>query len=167
MLTRLLYRFTIILICLAKCGYAFSQTVVNSTGNTIHSSTVSVEYSIGEIGITTLADNKNNITQGLLHPTIRFKDCNLLNLIPNAFTPNQDNVNDCFGVKNWPVTSSYQLNVYNRWGMLVFKTNNILECWTGEINGVKQEMGAYVYMIKANTAACGQITHKGTVLLIR
>lgn len=167
MLTRDLYRYIIILIFFVKPGQVFSQTVVNSTGNTIQSSTISIEYSVGEIGITTLVGNENNITQGLLQPIIRFKDCNLLHLIPNAFTPNHDNVNDCFGVKNWPVTSSYQLNVYNRWGMLVFKTNNILECWNGEINGAKQEMGAYVYMIKANTSACGQITHKGTVLLIR
>lgn len=167
MLTRRLERSFIIVIFFIKSGQAFSQSLVNSTGNTIQSSTISIEYSIGEIGITTLESNENNITQGLLQPIYRLKDCNLLHLIPNAFTPNRDNVNDCFGVKNWPIPSSYQLNVYNRWGMLVFKTNNIAECWNGEVNGIKQDMGAYVYMIKANTPACGQITYKGTVLLIR
>ncbi len=145
----------------------FSQSLINSTGNTIQNNNYSFEYSLGEIGITTLVSNENYITQGLLQPFNLIKDCKLLQYIPNAFTPNNDNLNDCFGMKNWPVTSSYQLNIFNRWGMQVFKSTNIADCWNGEVNGVKQQPGTYVYVIKANTAACGQIAHKGTVFLIR
>jgi gliding motility-associated-like protein len=156
-----------LLIVLTYSTNACTQTLVNTTGSTIQNSNLSIEYSIGEIGITTLAENQQYITQGFLQPKYRIKDCNLLQLIPTAFTPNKDNLNDCFGVRNWPIVSTYELSVYNRWGLLVFKTSNITECWNGELHGQPQPFGTYVYNIKANTIACGQIASKGTLILIR
>jgi len=128
---------------------------------------VSVEYSIGEISVTTLAGNQHYITQGILQPVFLFKDCNILQLIPNAFTPNGDHLNDCFGVQNWPATSSFELCVYNRWGQLVFRTTNIMECWNGNFKGQPQPTGTYVYSIRANTIICGESSGKGYVTLIR
>jgi gliding motility-associated-like protein len=157
----------ILLVTLFICNGVFCQAVVNGAGNTIQNNAVSIEYSVGEIGITTLAANPNFITQGLLQPIFRFKDCSLLNLIPTAFTPNNDHLNDCFGVQRWPATASFELSVYNRYGQMVFRTTNSLECWDGNFKGVQQPMGAYVYSIKATTGACGQISNKGTVVLIR
>jgi gliding motility-associated-like protein len=160
-------RLVIILTFLVTSNNLFSQTLINTSGNSIQNNSITVEYSIGEISVNTLSDNSNLITQGLLQPIINIRNCNLLQLIPSAFTPNKDHLNDCFGVKNWPVTSSYELNIFNRWGQLIFKTNNIIECWNGEFNGVQQPMGAYVYNIKANTSVCGQIATKGAFILIR
>lgn len=160
-------RSIIFLTVLLSCSNVYSQTLLSSTGNTIQNNTISVEYTIGEIGISTLAGNQSYATQGFLQPIFKFKDCSLLEFIPNAFTPNKDNINDCFGVKNWPATSSYELTIYNRWGQLVFKTTNASECWNGDFQGQPQSTGTYVYIIKANTSLCGQITKKGTVTLIR
>lgn len=145
----------------------FSQTLINSTGHTIENNAISVEYSIGELGITTLSGNGDYVTQGFLQPIFLFKDCNILQFIPNAFTPNRDNLNDCFGVKNWPITTSFELSVYNRWGNLVFKSNNKLEWWSGDKNGEPQPTGTYLYIIKANTTLCGQSSYRGTITLIR
>ena len=50
---------------------AISQTVVNSTGNTLKDNSYYFEYSVGEISITTLSGNTNNVTQGLLQPNIK------------------------------------------------------------------------------------------------
>lgn len=146
---------------------AFSQSLINSTGSTLSDGKYTIEYAIGEIAVNTLSDNQNNLTQGLLQPIIRIKDCNLLTFIPTAFTPNNDNLNDCFGVKQWPLTTSYQFEVFGRWGQSVFKTNNIAACWNGTFNGQPQPMGAYVYMLKATTSVCGTISAKGSILLIR
>lgn len=164
---KLLFRLITFLIVLLNIHPAFSQTLINSTGNSIQNNSISVEYSIGEIGIATLSSNQNYITEGLLQPVFKFKECNLLQNMPNAFTPNNDNINDCFGVKDWPAASSYELRVYNRWGQLVFKTTNSLECWNGDFNGQPQPTDAYVYIINANTSACGQTTVKGSFILIR
>lgn len=164
---RLLLSSALFLTALFCCNGVFSQTLVNSTGNTVQNSNISIEYSIGEIGVTTLPGNQDYATQGLLQPILQLKDCNLLRFLPNAFTPNKDNLNDCFGVKNWPATTSFELCIYNRWGQLVFKTNNILECWNGEFKQQPQPSGTYVYTIKATTPTCGSLSNKGTITIIR
>jgi hypothetical protein len=48
--------------------------------------------------------------------------------VPNAFTPNMDGLNDCFGVPYWSITDEFELSVYNRWGQLVFITNDKMKC---------------------------------------
>lgn len=47
------------------------QTLVNSTGNTISNNSYLIEYSIGEISISTLSNNDKSVTQGLLQPNIK------------------------------------------------------------------------------------------------
>lgn len=64
-----------------RCGFllffilgnmnAKTQTLVNSTGNTLKDNSYYFEYSIGEISITTLTGSSNNVTQGLLQPNIK------------------------------------------------------------------------------------------------
>ena len=60
-----------------------SQSVINSTGNTIKDSTYYIEYSIGEISITTLENKSNNITQGLLQPNFKDQPAKAIVFIPN------------------------------------------------------------------------------------
>ncbi|KAM3091643.1 gliding motility-associated C-terminal domain-containing protein [Phormidesmis sp. 146-12] len=167
MRTKTLHCTFISLLLLSAYTRAKSQTLVNTSGNTVQNGAISVEYSIGEIGITTLSANQTYATQGLLQPIYKFKDCNLLQFIPNAFTPNKDNLNDAFGVKNWPAATFFELCVYNRWGELVFKTTSLSDTWNGEYKGKPQPVGTYVYTVKASTAACGFIVNNGTITLIR
>jgi gliding motility-associated-like protein len=87
--------------------------------------------------------------------------------VPNAFTPNGDGVNDCFGIRNWGGDISVQeFKIYNRWGQLIFSTTKSSDCWDGTFKGAKQDPGGYPYIIKA-TSPCGNITRTGIVLLIR
>ncbi len=87
-------------------------------------------------------------------------------LMPSAFTPNGDGINDCFGVKKWGNTSNLQLNIYNRFGECIFLGTNSNPCWDGTYKGVAQAPGTYVYQVMATTI-CGAIYRKGTVVLIR
>jgi len=64
-------RIIYLLIILVSFTKVKGQTVVNSTGNTIKDNSYYFEYSIGEIAITTLSGNTNNVTQGLLQPNIK------------------------------------------------------------------------------------------------
>ncbi|WP_212003795.1 MBG domain-containing protein [Chitinophaga sp. HK235] len=86
--------------------------------------------------------------------------------VPNAFTPNGDGRNDCFGVRYWKDVSRFECSIYNRAGLLVFYSNNPALCWDGGYKGQQLPAGAYVYVIQAVTS-CGPITQKGSVLLIR
>lgn len=85
---------------------------------------------------------------------------------PNAFTPNGDGNNDCFGIKRWGDAVVEEFAVYNRWGQLMFRTNNPAQCWDGTFKGKPQDSGGYVYVIKARTI-CGVVSTKGVVMLIR
>ena len=86
--------------------------------------------------------------------------------IPNAFTPNGDNLNDCFGIRNWGEVTLEDFSIYNRWGQRVFETKNPSDCWDGTFQGKRQDAGSFVYLIRASSF-CGNIVKKGTLLLIR
>jgi gliding motility-associated-like protein len=86
--------------------------------------------------------------------------------VPNAFTPNGDNLNDCFGIRNWGSVTLRQFTIYNRWGQKVFETNDPNACWDGTFQGVMQPAGGFVYLIRASSF-CGDVVKKGNLLLIR
>lgn len=144
-----------------------AQTLVSATGGSMQSGGVVFEYSLGEIGIETLRSAANAHTQGLLQPVAKPEGCDFVRLVPNAFTPNSDNKNDCFRVLNWPDVNRFELTVFNRWGQSVFHTTNIKDCWTGWANGKTEAPGTYVYLITAETIKCGIVHTSGTVILIR
>ncbi len=87
-------------------------------------------------------------------------------VVPNAFTPNNDGKNDCFGIQRWGNAEIRQFSIYNRWGSLVFQTTDASRCWDGTAKGKMQEAGGYVYVIRANTI-CGEIIRKGVISLVR
>ncbi len=87
-------------------------------------------------------------------------------VVPNAFTPNGDGRNDCFGIQRWGNTIVEQFSVYNRWGQLVFQSKDPGQCWDGSFAGKPQAGGVYIYIIKAKTL-CGEVLRKGTLTLIR
>ena len=86
--------------------------------------------------------------------------------IPNAFTPNNDGLNDCFKpLLTKGSTTKFDFKIYNRWGELVFFSNNPNRCWDGIYKG-KITQGAYVYYLNIETY-CGNINRHGFVLLIK
>jgi len=90
----------------------------------------------------------------------------LLVQMPNAFTPNGDGKNDCFGIGRYAgLLQSVQFSVFNRWGVEIFHTSNPLNCWDGRYHGKQQDAGGYVYILRATTF-CGVIFKKGIVMLI-
>ena len=86
----------------------------------------------------------------------------------NAFTPNNDGKNDIFHPAGDKITN-YKMWIYNRWGQQVdyVDANSAMEGWDGTHNGVKCEMGTYVYQIEAHFRNGGSVTKKGNVTLIR
>jgi gliding motility-associated-like protein len=87
-------------------------------------------------------------------------------LVPNAFTPNGDGKNDCFGMQSWGAVTEFELSVFNRWGERVFYTKDPRQCWDGKYKGKEQPSSAFVYQVSAN-GLCGKIYRRGTVILIR
>jgi gliding motility-associated-like protein len=87
--------------------------------------------------------------------------------VPSAFTPNGDGNNDL--LKPIPVGIKYleTFKVYNRWGQLVYSTNQAGKGWDGRINGIPQQSGAFVYVAIGTSYLNKKIMRKGTALLVR
>ena len=67
---------------------------------------------------------------------------------PNAFSPNNDGLNDVAKAIGYlSMFRNYKLSIYNRWGQRIFYTEDIYAGWDGKFNGVDQNIGTYFYMI--------------------
>ena len=86
--------------------------------------------------------------------------------IPDVFTPNNDGLNDVFKpTGNQPFR--YQMQIFDRWGLLRFESDSVLEGWNGTFNQLVCEEGYYVYKIKISTPQQELIYKTGSVLLMR
>lgn len=94
-----------------------------------------------------------------------FSDRSLF-LLPNAFSPNGDGINECFGLKYFGQVTQLQFLIYDRWGKLVFATSNPNDCWDGTYKGKPCNPGNFIYYIKAKTN-CGNPEKKGNLVLVR
>ncbi len=97
-----------------------------------------------------------------------FKDCYID--IPNVFTPNGDGSNDYFLPRQLLSRSvrGFAMQVFNRWGEVVFKTDKIDgRGWDGKFGGKDQPVGAYVYLIEVEFANGTKEQYQGNVTLLR
>lgn len=87
--------------------------------------------------------------------------------VPSAFSPNKDGLNEVLKPIPIGITKIDYFNIFNRWGQLLFTTNEIGKGWDGSFNGSKQASGTYVYQVQGVDFLGNIITKKGTVVLIR
>lgn len=88
--------------------------------------------------------------------------------VPNAFTPNNDGINDVFKISIIGETSITQLKIFNRWGQLVYDDPNLSHQWNGKLKGIDLPAGVYVWVIGGvDTYYKKPFSKKGTVALIR
>ena len=89
--------------------------------------------------------------------------------VPNAFTPNGDGFNDFFVYFTKGVRRITKLEIYNRWGQMVYSNNGYDETpWDGTApNGKESPMGVYVYYIVAESYDGDLISKKGNITLLR
>jgi gliding motility-associated-like protein len=98
------------------------------------------------------------------------EQCECLPLVPGAFTPNGDGRNDRLRVaipSGCPVRQ-FSLQIFNRWGQLVYSGTDPLEGWDGTSNGTAAEAGTYMYYLRFEGGTKGVAhTRKGDITLIR
>ena len=96
-------------------------------------------------------------------------DNDSLIVIPNVFTPNQDGLNDLFKPTVGKHIRSIKTTIYNRWGILTYKSNSLNEGWDGRTTaGIKVSEGTYFYIIETTSKENGNsTTYKGALTLIR
>jgi len=89
--------------------------------------------------------------------------------VPTAFTPNGDGINDYFRIIGTPDENitKYNFRIFNRWGEMVFETNDINEPWDGKSGGQYCPPGLYVWEIFYEDSKKTRVTNHGTVMLLR
>jgi gliding motility-associated-like protein len=86
--------------------------------------------------------------------------------VPNAFTPGKG-VNNRFRPIPVGVNRIEIFQVYNRWGQLLFSSNDINNGWDGTFAGKDQDPGTYAWMVKGKDYKGETIFKKGSLVLIR
>ncbi len=84
--------------------------------------------------------------------------------IPNAFTPNSDGINDAWEIQNIEMFPNSKVQVFNRWGQVVFETRSNDNVWDGKSSMGECATGTYIYIIDLYF---GSESYTGTISLVR
>lgn len=112
-------------------------------------------------------DDQGCVQEGYISATL--SDFNARVFVPNAFSPNNDGINDAFFAQGIGV-DEYELTIWNRWGDQIFRTTDFNAVWDGSFEGrehyVQNEV--YTYQIKYR-GECNpeKIEKVGVITLIR
>jgi gliding motility-associated-like protein len=93
--------------------------------------------------------------------------------LPNAFSPNDDGINDCYQGYVDPAVElvSYELKIFDRWGDLLFLTTDVNGCWDGWFNGKEMDPAVVVYWVTMRVRNCDgvivELFQKGDVHMVR
>jgi gliding motility-associated-like protein len=93
---------------------------------------------------------------------INVKDCFKEIIIPNVFTPNGDGKNDFWVIDNLDKYPTALVEVFNRWGDVVYRSKGYVTPWDGYFNGKRLSPGCYYYNIILNT---GHEAFKGPLMI--
>jgi gliding motility-associated-like protein len=139
---------------------------LNNTSNVIHPSYV---YGlVGNYNVYLVAINARGCSDTVMQVIEITPDVSIY--IPNAFTPDENGTNDTFhpygiGIKEDP----YKMDIFDRWGELIFTSNTFAKGWTGKVKGsdVVAKDGVYIYQISIMTTTGDKKLFTGHVTLIK
>jgi gliding motility-associated-like protein len=87
-------------------------------------------------------------------------------LIPNAFSPNNDGVNDVFRIVGLHIQNT-KILISDRWGREVYNSTDTKQGWDGTTNGIEREMGVYAYTVWVKLDNGREKMYHGNVTLMR
>lgn len=87
--------------------------------------------------------------------------------VPTGFTPNGDGKNDDLKPLVTGIFRLEQFVIYDRWGNVVFKSNDLSKGWNGHIKGLEAPIGVYVWLLNGTDFKGNAIQQKGSFTLIR
>ena len=88
--------------------------------------------------------------------------------VPNAFTPNENGLNDVFKVAGRGIDlTTFKMRIFNRWGTEIWMSADLYEGWDGRIHGDESPQGVYVYVVTLRDLNHLQHTYRGSFTLYR
>ncbi|MCB9189310.1 MAG: gliding motility-associated C-terminal domain-containing protein [Flavobacteriales bacterium] len=137
---------------------AFCQTIdrssLNTGGSSNNLSSGTISHTVGGLSISTGIGSSFILTQDFEQPDN--KSLSTFNF-PNAFSPNEDGVNDTWVVRFEEVYDDLNIQIINRWGDVMCEVNNYQsgdDIWNGQLNnsGPKSVDGTYFYLVESKSA---------------
>jgi len=98
---------------------------------------------------------------------VLFVDCAECLYVPNAFSPNGDSKNDLYFTYSVCPIRYFELQIFNRWGEMVFSSQDIAQGWDGNYKNQALPTGVYTYRVLLVNELGKTTTRKGSVTLIR
>ena len=136
-----------------------NQLIPNSTGN---GDTAYTYHDTGWLNLSLIAQNKLGCFDTAIQRILLYDKVHCI--IPSAFTPNGDQLNNTFS----PVcvgVASYTLTIYNRWGQIIFQREN--GAWDGTYNDTPVPDDVYMYKLQIQADSKKKKLTYGTVQIIR
>jgi len=118
----------------------------------------------GYVLITAVIDDSLKIVYGS-PARVKFAPINIY--VPRVFTPNQDGTNDILKPILVGISTFHYFNVYNRWGNLVFTTQDPNQGWDGTFKGVPQPVETYLWIAEGIDENGKKVVQKGMTSLVR
>lgn len=131
----------------------------------------SINQLISEEGIYSVSISQNCEIQVHTYQVNQIEDKARQFYIPDAFSPNNDGVNDTFLAFAAKEVERYQLSIFDRWGNLLFQNQNIDQGWNGMLENNTLKNGIFIYHLQADVKDCRgdiiSVEKYGDVTLIR
>ncbi|NOY51733.1 MAG: PKD domain-containing protein [Chlorobi bacterium] len=140
-------------------SWEFGDSQTSTTASPTHVYTQAGIYTVTLDIITANGCSSNMEKELTIHP-------DFVVYAPNAFSPNGDGMNDFFEIKGIGL-KAYNLQVFSRWGELIFESNNIEDQWDGKYNGDFVPTGTYVYTIKYTSMLDKDKVLEGSVTVLK
>lgn len=156
---------------LASGGVSYSWSP--STGLSSVSTASTVASPLQTTSYTVTVTNSNGctatdvVTVFVDLPPCGGKSVDLETLIPNAFSPNEDGLNDELCIPVNPCIVKITLVIYDRWGEQVYEGKSLEQCWDGNFKGKKLDSAVFAYYFSVVFVDGTKGDAKGNISLIR
>ncbi|MGB4844242.1 MAG: T9SS type B sorting domain-containing protein [Ferruginibacter sp.] len=140
---------------------------VNTTDFTWQDGSKAATYTATATGFYSI-HSQNGCGADTAQMNIVFEPCPCALLLPNAFTPNGDGLNDDFRPLHACDMENYNMTIFNSYGEVIHFTKDPLQGWDGKIKGKALNMGNYVWSVSYTKISTQKnIQKQGNVLLLR
>jgi gliding motility-associated-like protein len=112
-----------------------------------------------------VTDANGDQVEGIITVKKEWRYCSVF--VPSAFSPNKDGLNDIFRVKIQDDISEFHMLIFDRWGHLVFESNDPSYGWDGSQGSAQLPPSTYIWSITYLDNKKQATKQQGTVVLVR
>ena len=147
--------------------FVIRPVVSNTSEYTWQDGSKTPTYTATQTGLYSIVA-ENGCGRDTAEMNIVFDPCPCALLLPNAFTPNGDGLNDNFRPLHACDMENYSMTIFNSYGQMLFLSRDPLQGWDGRWKGSLVNMGNYVWMVTYIKTSTGQqVKKQGNILLLR